>query len=77
MVHAFSSALYTGMQDEEFLEGFYARAFDRAPDPSEESVWLRQLQSGAMTRDQVITGLAASEEVQLTITGVILLPGLL
>ena len=76
-VHAFSSALYTGTQDDEFLEGFYARAFHRAPDPSEESVWLRQLQTGAMTRDQVITGLAASEEIQLTITGVILLPGLL
>jgi len=28
-----------------------------------------------MTRDQVITGLAASEEEQLAITGVILVPG--
>ena len=72
-----TTSLYTDTSDEEFLDGLYARAFDPATDLPERSFWLQQLQTGAMTRDQIITDLVALEEAQVTITGVVLIPGTL
>jgi len=72
-----TTSLYTDTSDEEFLDGLYARAFDPATDLPERSFWLQQLQTGAMTRGELITDLVAYEEAQIAITGVVLIPGTL
>ncbi|MBO4494316.1 MAG: DUF4214 domain-containing protein [Clostridiales bacterium] len=54
--------LNRGLNEEDFVETLYLTFFDRASEPNGKAFWVGQLKSGAMTRNQVISGFIDSTE---------------
>ena len=51
-----------GLNEEDFVETLYLTFFDRGSEPNGKAFWVGQLKSGAMTRNQVISGFIDSTE---------------
>lgn len=62
--------LYGSLENEEFVDLIYQNVLGRSSDPAGAHVWTGRLDSGAMTRGEVMTGFSESYE-NIMITGTV------
>ena len=67
----FQSSYGQNSTDAELVTNLYLNALHRAPEQAGFDFWMNQLQSGLLTRTQVLTGFSESQECQAQVIGVI------